>query len=134
MRRLALLIPFFFMGCSVGNVSGLWNKEDKCDASYFYKAVNGQNGVGFGVAGQNMNGENAQFDAAISKAIHMIAEQKGVTVKSVTKMQTAAHNGYIDKKYNSYSILTIDGNRINAEIVKACKTSDGKLYVLMKAY
>ncbi len=134
MKKTALLIPFLFWGCVASNLLGISNDDNKCEASYFYNAVNGQSGVGFGVAGLNMNGENAQFDAAISKAIHMIAAQKGVTVKSVTKMQTSAQNGNVDKKYSSYAILTIDGNKINAKIVKACKTSDGKLYVLMKAY
>jgi len=135
-NKIFLASFLLFIGCQSPNIKSFINSNDNvCDPSYFENYQRKENEiVGIGIAPININGEDAQRKSAISKAIDEIARQLGVTVYSVTKSKTSMYNGDVRRFYGNYSLQTVNGNKVNAKIIKACKAENGNFYVLMKAY
>ncbi len=136
-NKIFLASSLFFFSCQSPDIKDFSfnNGDNKCEPSYFENYQRKQNEiVGIGIAPMNINGIDAQRKSAISKAIDEIARQLGVTVSTITKSKTSMSNGQVSRYYNNYSLQTVNGNKVNAKIVKACKAEDGNFYVLMKAY
>jgi len=86
---------------------------------------------GVGVAGENINGVNAQRRSAISKAINEIAMQMKVKVNnSFYSRQNSTGYKYSD----NITFQTVNNQTVSAKIVKSCKNpNNGMFYVLMEA-
>ena len=134
LSRVLSLSFVFFIGCASIPIK----KEQKnvCDPNFFRHYTPKSNEiVGIGIAGPNLNGFNAQKKSAISKALNEIAMQMGVTINSAyISNKKVVNRSQSYSSAQSYSVQTVNGQKVNAKIVKECKANDGYYYVLMKAY
>jgi len=133
LSKIILFTLFSFSGC-FSDYETLKRESSVCynEPSWAINIPNDKNKIyGVGIAGENINGENAQRKSAISKAINEIAAQLNTKVKSV----------YFDKKDSNNNIFiqnitfqTIDNQKVSAKIIKSCKNlNNGMFYILMES-
>jgi len=141
MKLKILILPAFllFAGCSMNDI-GLGSKKSNSyictsePAWVINPPVKAGEIYGVGVAPLNFKGEQAQRQSAISKAINEIAAQMQTTVNSQTVTQSAVYNKHATTSMSSVSFQTVDGQKVSANIIKACKNPEtGYFYILMKA-
>lgn len=97
----------------------------------FRPAMTGKPG-GVGISGPHVQGVSAQRNLAISRAVDEIASQMGVKVQNVLTTSTTASQDHSASRQQSYSIHTVDGQTIQAEIREIWHDSEtNQLYVWM---
>jgi hypothetical protein len=141
MRFKYLLLPaiFLFAGCSISsptpnNTTGICKTEPNWVLNMPVKE-----GVfyGVGIAPMNFNGAQAQRKSAIAKALNEIASQMQTTISSQTITTANTNKNSMSSSgstsMNSVSFQTVNGQKVQAEIIKSCKNpNNGYLYILMK--
>ena len=130
----SLSLLFFLVGCSVPNLEKKDTNSNICYSTPKWVInipVSKTKIYGVGIAGENMNGFNAQRRSAISKAINEIAMQMKVKVNnSFYSRQNSTGYKYSD----NITFQTVDNQTVSAKIVKSCKNpNNGMFYVLMEA-
>ena len=132
--RCIFIVLMFFVCISCATMVDTTNNHKSNIPEWVYSPS--KDGVigGVGICGTHVKGKTAQRQLAISRAIDEISRQMGVTVSNVLETSSnASTNTYSSSSLNSYSIQTVTGTAINAEIVDTWfNSSTGELYVYMR--
>lgn len=118
---LALVLAFAFVGCAT---TGTTTKDVTVNG---YKLINGKpewvynpgmggKTGGVGLAKIHVSGDEAQRNLALTRAIDMLARQKGVTVNNVLVVDSKVSDNSKNTKMQSTSLHSVDQVKVNAEI------------------
>jgi len=87
---------------------------------------------GVGSCGMHVNGLTGQRELAIQRAIDEIARQMGVRVSNAKHMETTGTRDSAVTRVDSYSIQTVDGATVKAEVKEYWEDKrTGELHVWM---
>ena len=139
MKKYQLLLALILILSSCSSISNqteneivvMGGKPNWVINPFQHKKVQGKI-FGLGSASENIRGEEAQKLKAISIAIDKIARQKGVKVQSALSRVKRVVNSSQSNSMNSYSLQTVNGQKISSKIVDSWKDPvTKKFYVLM---
>lgn len=138
-KYIPLIISLFtilsFSACSVKSqkdeVVVMGGKPIWIDNPHGHPKVQGKI-YGLGSAIENIDGEEAQKQKAISVAIDKIARQKGVKVNSSLSQIKKVEGNTQSSSTSSYSLQTVEGKIVSSKMVDSWRDPlSKKFYVLM---
>lgn len=116
---------------SVNDAPQAQGAENALPSWVWKPGFNGKIG-GFGSCGMHVNGLTGQRELAIQRAIDQIARQMGVRVRNTQHMETTGTKDSAVTRVDSYSIQTVDGATVKAEVKEYWEDKrTGELYVWM---
>ena len=127
-KSLVISLSSLFLACATPKEKGICYSQPDWVINLPYSK---DKVYGVGIAKENINGENAQRVAAISRAVREIAMQLKVKVRNAF-FNRQNSNGY--NYSDSITFQTVDNQLVKAKVVKMCKNpNNGTLYVLMES-
>lgn len=129
-RQLIIVVGIGLICCAA--MAGCSKGQSGSMPEWVYRPAMAGSPGGVGISGPHVQGANAQRNLAISRAVDEIASQMGVKVQNVLETKTTASQDHTSSHQQSFSIHTVDGQTIQAEIREIWHDSEtNQLYVWM---